>query len=85
MSIDNVRRQAIVTKYYGPTASRGSRIKAKSYGGSVSVAYDYGLNVEQNHDAACATLLDKMEWGGHYIGGGSPDGTGFVYVFAGEE
>ena len=74
-------RQAIVTKYHGPTNTRGSRISAKCAGGRVSVPYDYALNNDQSHAAAAAALAAKLGWSGRMVGGGSPDGTGSVFVF----
>lgn len=73
-------RQAIVTKFLGPTNSRGSRIKATASAGSIIVPWDYGLGIDDNHRAAAKALADKFGRGGTWIGGGMPDGTGNVYV-----
>lgn len=54
--------QAIRTRYFGPTNSRGSRIQAKCEAGSVTIGYDHSLNIEGNHRAACVALIAKMEW-----------------------
>lgn len=54
--------QAIQTRYLGPSNFRGSRIKASASGGSVTVAYDAGLTIDGNHEAACKALIAKMEW-----------------------
>ena len=70
--------QAITTKYLGPTNTKGSRIKATCKDGSVTVGYDNALNSSDNHDAACKALLNKLECGGHYIGGGYSNG--YIYV-----
>lgn len=76
-------RQAIVTKYFGPTNSRGSRIKASADAGTVYVPYDYALNVEENHAAAARKLAEKFGWTtenyGQIIQGGMPGG-GYVFV-----
>lgn len=75
-------RKAIVTRYHGPTNTRGSRVSAKCEGGGrVSLAYAHELNSEQNHAAAAATLAAKLGWCGRMVGGGSPDQTGCVFVF----
>jgi len=74
-------RQAIVTKYHGPTNTRGSRISAQSAGGRVSVSYDHELTSGQNHAKAAATLAAKLGWSGRMVGGGSPDSTGSIFVF----
>jgi hypothetical protein len=77
--------QAIVTKFLGPTNSRGSRIKATASGGSITVSYDHRLNPEQNHDAACRALVAKLGWNTkHYSAfwqrGGLPSEDGNCYV-----
>lgn len=73
--------QAIITKYLGPTNTRGSRISAKAAAGRVSVPYDHALNIEGNHTAAAQALADKMGWKGALVGGGVPDGSGYAFVF----
>jgi len=50
---------AIVTKYYGPTDSKGSRIVATENGKRVTVGYDSGLNSEDNHAAAAEAFRVK--------------------------
>ena len=67
--------QAIVTKYLGPTNSRGSRFKAKCAAGSLTVSYDYRLNSEDNHKAAAEALRAKLGWKGSLEMGWLPDGT----------
>lgn len=75
-------RQAIVTKYLGPTNTRGARVKAKAYAGSVIVSWDDALGTDANHDAAARALADKLGWmSGHRLeGGGLPDSKGNCYV-----
>jgi hypothetical protein len=73
--------QAIVTKYYGPTNHRGSRIKATAgNGASVTIPYPHELNIEAAHRKAAETLLTRMGWTGRLIAGGLSDG--YVFVFA---
>jgi hypothetical protein len=55
-------RQAITTRYIGPTNHRGSRIKASCERGNVTVAYDHAMGVEDNHRAAAKVLLAKLGW-----------------------
>ena len=52
--------QAIETKYQGPTNTLGSRIRASCERGSLTVQWDYGMGVEDNHRAAAARLLSKF-------------------------
>jgi len=75
-------RQAIVTKWHGPTNYSGSRIKAKAAAGSITVPWDYALNVADNHTAAARALVEKLEWAGVWSGGGMPSGDGYVFVDA---
>lgn len=73
-------RQAITTKFFGPTNSNGSRIKAKAEAGSLIVHWDYSLNVDQNHDTAAKALAVKLGWDGAWFGGSTA--TGNVYVWS---
>lgn len=71
-------RQAIVTKYLGPTDSRGARVKASAEAGSVSVPWDYELDAADNHIAAAEKYAQKYGWDGAWFGGGTKDGYVFV-------
>jgi hypothetical protein len=80
-------RQAIVTKYLGPTNYRGSRVKATASAGSVTLSWDCALDSEENHQLAANALADKFNWRNpgngiryEYVGGGLPDGCGNAYV-----
>lgn len=81
-------RQAIVTKYLGPTNHRGSRIKATCEAGSITVPYDHALSGEGNHCAAAHALIRQLGWGDgvapltgtpSHVGGGLPGG-GYCFV-----
>lgn len=73
-------RQAISTKYLGPTNTLGTRIKASSgSGSSVTVPYDYSLDAFANHQAAAEALCKKLKWTGTLVGGGTADGYCFVF------
>lgn len=86
-------RQAIRTRYHGPTNTRGSRISAKCGAGRVSVPYDHALNLYDNHAAAARALLAKLGWdaeeytrSGRWHLGVGPDGDGFaVHAIGGSE
>jgi hypothetical protein len=54
--------QAIRTRYFGPTDTRGSRIQAKAEAGALYVGFDHSLNIQDNHKAACDALLKKLKW-----------------------
>ena len=72
--------QAIETKYYGPTNTRGSRIRAAAQCGKVWVPYDYALNPEQNHAAAAKAFLLKWGWNGQWAGGANASQNGYTFV-----
>jgi hypothetical protein len=72
--------QAIVTKYIGPTDTRGSRVKATAAAGSVTLHWDSALNSESNHAAAAQALANKYGWRGAWYCGGMPNDSGYVFV-----
>lgn len=73
--------QAIETRYYGPTNFRGSRIRATCEAGTVTVSYDYALDLEENHDAAARALIRKLKWTDrHWVRGMLKNARGNVYV-----
>jgi hypothetical protein len=72
--------QAIVTKFIGPTNTRGSRIKATAAAGSVTVAYEHALNIEANHARAAEALANKFKWRGTWAQGGAPGDSGYCFV-----
>ncbi len=83
--------QAIITKYFGPTNFRGSRVVAKCEAGSIAVPYDDALNSEDNHKAAARALADKLGWKPNgtnryakFVSGGLPNGKGYAHVFVNE-
>lgn len=54
--------KAIVTKFHGPTYSRGSRYRATdSDKNSVTISSDLALNDDANHIAAAMALCKKDE------------------------
>jgi len=55
-------RQAIVTKYLGPTNHRGSRIKATATAGTVTVPWDSAQGVDENHERAARALAQRFNW-----------------------
>jgi len=74
-------RQAITTKYLGPTNTRGSRIKATAAGGSITIPYDNAGSADSSHAKAAKALADKLGWDGLWTAGGLPSQDGNVYVW----
>ena len=76
----------ISTKFYGPTDTKGARIKATINGTKVSrtVGYDYGLHTLDAHAYAAFYLLsswfegESLQYQGHDE---SADGKGFCFVY----
>ncbi len=73
-------RQAITTKFLGPTNFRGSRVKARAEAGSVTVEWDHALDPAGNHARAAKALAEKKGWAGRWIAGGLPSTEGNCYV-----
>lgn len=73
--------KAIITKYKGPTNTRGSRIYASDGDRNrVSIPYPYELSGEAVHREAAEALCRKMGWSTDLIGGGLKDGYCFVFA-----
>lgn len=75
-------RQAIVTKYLGPTNHRAARVKASAQAGSVTVSWDHALGISENHIAAAKAFAEKYQWVGSWVGGGLPNNEGYCFVTA---
>jgi hypothetical protein len=76
--------QGIVTKYLAPTANKDGRIEAEAWAGHLTVSYDHGLCVEENHMAAARMLANKYGWlnsENRLAQGCMPDDTGYMFVF----
>lgn len=77
--------QTIITKYLGPTNTRGSRIKATCWNGTVTVSYDCGLESNDNHKNAANALIDHLESKADVnwkiiASGATPDDTGYAFI-----
>lgn len=74
-------RQAIVTKYRGPTNTKPSKIIATSASGlRISMPYRHDLTTDDAHRLAAQALADKYGWTGDMVAGGLKDGYAFVFV-----
>lgn len=87
-------RTTIVTRYHGPTDTRGARVSATARGRGgepvkITIAWGDALNVSDNHAAACAAMRVRMGWVGEaygsMVGGEMPDGTGYAFVLTGRD
>lgn len=79
--------QAILTKYLGPTNSRGARIKATCAAGSITISYPYDLSGQAVHRKAAESLVSKLGWVDTYYGGllgGQLANGDYTFVFNSE-
>ena len=76
--------QAIICKYFGPTNSKGSRIKAQCAAGSITINYPHELSGQAVYRKAAEALVTKLGWDDvHYgglLGGQLPSGD-YAFVF----
>lgn len=80
--------QTILTRYLGATNHRPSRIVAQCQAGRISLAWEHGESVQNNHRAACEALRAKLGWTkvNNYpamIGGETA--TGYVWIYTSEQ
>lgn len=75
-------RQAIITKFLGPTAHRGARVKVYAQAGSEVFQWNDSLNVEENHRRAAEYFAKRWGWldTRTMVGGAMPDGNGYCFV-----
>ena len=79
--------QAIQTRYYGPTNTRGSRIKAWASAGSITIPYPHELSGQACHRKAAEALVAKLGWNDSNYGGllgGQLESGDYVFVFNSE-
>ena len=83
-------QKAIMTKYHGPTNTRGPRVSASDLDrnphprNQITLPWNYSLDSGQNHDAAARALCFKLGWTScDLVRGGLPHGN--VYVFNDED
>ena len=73
-------RQALETKFYGPTNTRGARVRVKSQAFTRFVSWDHALNPQANHRAAAEAVAAEWGWDGPWLGGANADSNGYVFV-----
>ena len=72
--------QAIQTKCLCPTNFRGAHIKAIAAAGTITVPWDYELDMDENHHNAARVFAVKFGWKGELSGGVLKDGS-YVWVY----
>jgi hypothetical protein len=76
--------QAIQTRYFGPTNTKGSRIKAWCAAGSTTISYPYELSGQSAHRKAAEALVSKLGWTDSFYGsllGGQLESGDYAFVF----
>lgn len=77
--------QAITTRYFGPTNTKGSRIRVSCQAKTRFYPWNHALNQSANHMAAAKALATELGWNyGPWHGGELPDGKGSVFVCDGK-
>lgn len=81
--------QVLITKYVGPTNTRGSRVTVKSWNARTTFSWDYAKDERGNHDAAIQEHIAALnaKAAEYHDGfkvvspmGCTPDGTGYAVV-----
>ena len=78
--------QAITTRFLAPTNFHGSRIVARCDAGRVTIPWDHSIGADENHDHACETLCQQLNWKdlpGQWHGGNLPksDHSARCYIY----
>ena len=80
----NIILQSITTKFLPATNTRGSRVKAVAASGKqLLMAYDHGLNSDENHFQVARTLAEKLGWmdgGFELVAGGYDKGMHCILI-----
>lgn len=79
--------QAIRTKFYGPTNTKGARVQVSAEAATIYVEWDYALGVDGNHKAACEALVRKLGWdkGAYSPLVGGQHGVSYYWVFTNDD
>jgi hypothetical protein len=80
-------RVAIRCWFYGPTDSRGSRVRVARMDcvpsadpNRITVGWDHGVNPSENYRLAVAEYVQRAGWFGSWSVGGTIDGAVAVFV-----
>lgn len=76
--------QAIQTRYFGPSNTKGARIKASCESGSITIGYPYEFSEMDCHALAAKALAAKFGWTATHHGelfGGQLANKDYVFIF----
>jgi hypothetical protein len=74
---------AVVTKFHGPTNTKGARVSASTgmmRSHRLYHHWDHELSAFENHRAVAMAFIQERKWDGQWIGGATKDGYAFVCV-----
>ena len=76
--------RVLITRYHGPTNTRGPRVSARVPSGRrVTLGWDYASSIEENHDRVATKLAAILGWDPPTMAGNLPgDESDRVYVVA---
>lgn len=77
--------QAIQTVYKGPTNTRGSGVTVRAERGRKRYGWNHAADIGDNHRNAAAMCAAEWEWTGVWVGGSTPDGTGYTFACIGDD
>ncbi len=77
--------QAIVTRFLGPTNTKGARLSARCDAKRIVVPWPYELGASAAHAHAAHELADALGWRGVWVGGSLPSKHDDAYVFVNTE
>jgi len=73
--------QAIFVKYLGPTNTKGGRLKASAWFGTVTVGYDHAQGPSQNYEGVAFALCKKYGYNNVQLEGAHlPNGKGYAFI-----
>jgi hypothetical protein len=74
--------QAILVKHLAPTNTKGARLKAEAWFGTLTVPYDYALGPTANHERAAYALCEKHGHRASLLGAMLPRDMGLVFIMS---
>ena len=73
--------QAILVKYLAPTNTKGGRLKASAWFGSLTVGYDHAHGPLENHENAAFALCKKYGYNNVLLDWGHlPSSLGYAFI-----
>lgn len=74
--------QAILVKYLAPTRTKGARLKASAWFGTVTVGYYHDRGPTENHTRAAYALCDKFGKSCALIWAQLPGNLGYAFIMS---